>query len=121
VLPAADWLFGSGLIGLAGMVRRKQSNQGMSYMFTCPHCEKQTISPVRKAILSPGLLVTCGSCSGASSLRYPSWLMGMLPGSIAMVAAMFVSSESVEWSLNIIGVLLMIAIPLMFAPLHKES
>jgi len=47
--------------------------------------------------------------------------MGMLPGSIAMVAAMFVSSESVEWSLNIIGVLLMIAIPLMFAPLHKES
>jgi len=47
--------------------------------------------------------------------------MGMLPGSIAMVAAMFVSSESVEWLLNIIGVLLMIAIPLMFAPLHKES
>jgi len=90
-------------------------------MFTCPHCEKPGISPVRKAILSPGLLATCNSCSSSSSLRYPSWLMGMLPGSILMIAAMFVDSDSVEWSLNIIGVILMIIIPLLFAPLHKEN
>ena len=90
-------------------------------MISCPHCEKPGISPVRKAILGPGLLATCKSCNGASSLRYPSWLMGMLPGSILMVAAMFVESDSVEWSLNIIGVILMIIIPLLFTPLHKED
>jgi len=90
-------------------------------MFHCPHCEKPGISPVRKAILSPGLLATCKSCNGSSTLRYPSWLMGMLPGSILMIAAMFVGSDSVEWSLNIIGVILMIIIPLLFAPLHKEE
>lgn len=90
-------------------------------MFTCPHCEKQGISPVSKAILSPGLLATCNSCSGASSLRYPSWLMGMLPGSLLMIAAMFVDSESLEWSLNIVGVILMIMFPLLFTPLHKEN
>ena len=90
-------------------------------MISCPHCEKPGISPVRKAILSPGLLATCKSCNGTSSLRYPSWLMGMLPGSILMVAAMFVESDSVEWSLNIIGVILMIIIPLLFTPLHKED
>ena len=90
-------------------------------MFTCPHCEKPGISPLRKAILSPGILATCNSCSGTSSLRYPSWLMGMFPGSILMVASMFVESSSIEWSLNIMGVILMIVIPLMFAPLHKES
>lgn len=90
-------------------------------MFTCPHCEKPSISPVRKAILSPGLLATCNSCGGTSSLRYPSWLMGIFPGSILMIAAMFVDSASVEWSLNIIGVILMIAIPLMFTPLYKEN
>lgn len=90
-------------------------------MFHCPHCEKLGISPVRKAILSPGLLATCKSCSGSSTLRYPSWLMGMLPGSILMIAAMFVDSDSIEWSLNITGVILMIIIPLMFAPLHKEE
>ena len=90
-------------------------------MFTCPHCVKPGISPVRKAILSPGLLATCNSCSGLSSLRYPSWLMGMLPGSVLMIAAMFVDSESIEWSLNIIGVILMIIIPLLFSPLHKED
>ena len=90
-------------------------------MISCPHCEKPGISPVRKAILSPGLLATCKSCNGASSLRYPSWLMGMLPGSILMVVAMFVESDSVEWSLNIIGVILMIIIPLLFTPLHKED
>ena len=90
-------------------------------MFHCPHCEKPGISPVRKAILSPGLLATCKSCNGSSTLRYPSWLMGMLPGSILMIASMFVDSGSVEWSLNIIGIILMIIIPLLFAPLHKEE
>jgi hypothetical protein len=90
-------------------------------MFSCPHCKKPGVSPFRKAILSPGLLATCNSCSGTSSLRYPSWLMGMLPGSVLLVSAMFVESESVEWSLNIIGVMLMIIIPFLFTPLHKEE
>ena len=90
-------------------------------MFRCPHCEKPGISPVRKVILSPGLLATCNSCNATSTLRYASWLTGMIPGSIMMVAAMFVDSDSIEWSLNIIGVILMIVIPLLFAPLHKED
>jgi hypothetical protein len=90
-------------------------------MFKCPHCKKPGISPLRKVILSPGLLASCNSCSGSSSLRYPSWLMGMLPGSILMTAAMFVDSDSVEWSLNIIAVVLMVIIPLLYAPLHKED
>ena len=90
-------------------------------MFNCPHCEKPSISPLRKATLSPGLLATCKSCSGSSSIRYPSWLMAMLPGSVLMIAAMFVDSESAEWSLNIIGLVLMIIIPLLYTPLHKEN
>jgi len=90
-------------------------------MLHCPHCDKPGVSPVRKAILSPGLLAICKSCSGSSSVRYPSWLMAMLPGSILMIAAMFVDSESAEWSLNIIGLVLMIIIPLLFTPLHKEE
>ena len=76
---------------------------------------------MRKAILSPGLLATCKSCSGVSGLRYPSWLSAMLPGSVLMIAAMFMEADSVEWSLNIIGIILMIIIPLLFTPLHKEG
>ncbi len=90
-------------------------------MVNCPHCEKPGISPLRKAILSPGLLATCNSCGGSSSTHYPSWLTAMLPGSALMIAAMFVDTDSVEWSLNIIGLILMIIIPLIFAPLHKED
>jgi len=45
----------------------------------------------------------------------------MFPGSILMITAMIVDNDSVEWSLNIIGLILMIIIPLMFAPLHKED
>ena len=90
-------------------------------MFHCPHCEKLSISPLRKAILSPGLLATCNSCSGSSGIRYPSWLIAMLPGSVLMIAALFVDSDSVEWSLNIIGVILMIVIPFLFTPLHRED
>ena len=90
-------------------------------MFHCPHCEEPGISPLRKAILSPGLLATCNSCSGSSSIRYPSWLTAMLPGSVLMIAALFVGSDSTEWSLNIIGLILMIVIPLLFTPLHRED
>ena len=90
-------------------------------MFRCPYCEEPSISPLRKAILSPGLLATCNSCSGSSSIRYPSWLTAMLPGSVLMVAALFVDSKSLEWGLNIVGFTLMVVIPFLFAPLHKEN
>ena len=90
-------------------------------MISCPHCEKPGISPLRKAIMSPGLVASCKSCNGSSGLRYTSWLAAMLPGSVLMIAAMFVDTDSAEWSLNIIGLILMIIIPLMFAPLHKEE
>lgn len=90
-------------------------------MFRCPYCEKPGISPVRKAIMSPGLLATCLSCGESSTLRYTSWLIAMIPGSILMLIAMFVNSEAIEWSLNIIGIILMIVIPLLYAPLHKET
>ena len=90
-------------------------------MISCPHCEKPGISPLRKAILSPGLVASCNACSGTSGLRYPSWLTAMLPGSVLMIAAMFVDSELVAWSLSIFGLMLMIIIPFWFAPLHKEE
>jgi hypothetical protein len=45
----------------------------------------------------------------------------MLPGSVLMIAALFVGSDSVERSLNIIGVILMIVIPFLFTPLHRED
>ena len=90
-------------------------------MFHCPHCHKPGISPLRKAILSPGLLATCNACGGSSGIRYPSWLLAMLPGSVLMLAALFADSDAIEWSLNIIGVILMVAVPCLFTPLHKED
>jgi len=90
-------------------------------MFRCPHCEKPGVSPLRKAILSPGLLATCNACNGSSSIRYPSWLTAMLPGSVLMIAALIVDSESLEWSLNIVGFMLMVVIPFLFTPLRKEN
>jgi len=45
----------------------------------------------------------------------------MLPGTALMIAALFVDSETAEWSLNIVGLVLMIVIPFVFTPLHKEE
>jgi len=45
----------------------------------------------------------------------------MVPGTILMIAALFVGSVSVEWSLNIIGIILMIILPFLFTPLHIEE
>ena len=90
-------------------------------MFCCPHCGKPGISPLRKAIMSPGLLATCNTCGEPSGIRYPAWLVAMLPGSVLMIAALFVAAESLEWGLNIVGFILMVLIPFLFTPLHKES
>jgi hypothetical protein len=38
-----------------------------------------------------------------------------------MITALFVASESLEWSLNIAGFLLMIMIPFLFTPLRKQN
>jgi hypothetical protein len=89
-------------------------------MIHCPHCEKPGISPLRKAILSPGLQATCKSCGGLSGIRYSSWLIAMIPGSVLMIAALFVESVLIEWALSIIGIVLMVVIPWQFTPLHKE-
>jgi hypothetical protein len=89
-------------------------------MFNCPHCEKPGISPLRKAIMSPGLQATCKSCSGLSGMRYSSWLIAMLPGTVLMIAALFAEPGLVEWVLNITGVILMVVIPWLFAPLQVE-
>ena len=90
-------------------------------MFRCPHCNDKGISPLRKLILSPGFITNCSSCGSSSGIRYPSWLIALLPGSILMIAALFVESESAEWSLNIIGIILMIILPLLFTPLQIEE
>jgi hypothetical protein len=90
-------------------------------MFRCPRCEKPGISLLRKAILSPGQIANCASCSAALGLRYTSWITAMIPGTMLMVAAMFVDSDSAEWTLNGIGLMLMIILPLLFSPLHKED
>ncbi len=90
-------------------------------MFRCPHCDEKGIPLLRKLILSPGLIANCRSCDGSSGIRYPAWIFGILPGSILMIAALFVDSETVEWSLNIAGVLLMIILPFFFTPLHVEK
>ena len=90
-------------------------------MFRCPHCNKPEISPLRKLILSPGLKANCGSCGGLSEIRYPSWLIALLPSSILLIAALFVDSETAAWSLNIIGLFLMIIFPFFFTPLYIED
>jgi hypothetical protein len=90
-------------------------------MFNCPHCEKPGISPLRKVILSPGLLATCKSCGKPSGVQYSTWLAAMIPGSALMLAALLVSAESLEWTLNIVGFALMVVVPFLVTPLQKES
>jgi hypothetical protein len=45
----------------------------------------------------------------------------MLLGSVLMIAALFVASDSLERGLNIVGFTLMVVIPFVFTPLHKEN
>ncbi len=90
-------------------------------MFRCPHCDEKGIPPLRKLILSPGFTANCSSCGGAAGIGYPSWLIALIPGSVLMLAAFFVESETTEWTLNIVGIILMIIVPFLFSALRKEE
>jgi len=90
-------------------------------MFRCPYCENKGISSLRKLILGPGSTATCVSCGEPCGVGYLSWLIAILPGSILMIAAMFVDSETAEWSLNIAGLILMIILPFLFTSLHRAK
>ncbi len=89
-------------------------------MMRCPHCKEKGISVLRKMILSPGLLATCNECNQDSSVRYTSWLIAMIPGTILMIVALFMDVKSVEWILNIVGVILVLLVPLFYTPLFKS-
>ena len=45
----------------------------------------------------------------------------MLPGSILMLVTMFTSFELVALALNMFALIMIIIIPLWFAPFHKEE
>ena len=90
-------------------------------MIRCPHCEQPGIPPLRKAVMSPGLSAICTFCKKPSGIAYPSWLAAMIPGSVLMIAALFVQSERLEWIINIVGLLLMIVIPFLYTPLRKQQ
>lgn len=88
-------------------------------MFKCPHCNQSGIKPLRKAILSPGLLAKCGSCNSESTITYPAWLIAMIPGSILMLATLMADTGNLETPLNTVGFILMVVIPFFFVPLKK--
>ena len=90
-------------------------------MFKCAHCGEKTISPLRKLVLGPGMPASCKQCGELSGVTYPAWLTAMIPGSILMIAALFVESESLEFNLNVVGFLLMLAIPFLFLKMQKEE
>jgi len=45
----------------------------------------------------------------------------MLTGSVLMIAALFVASDSLEWGLKFVGFMPMEVVPFVFTPLHKEN
>jgi hypothetical protein len=106
---------------MEGVAGCKMLSAGVQAMLNCPHCGKPGISPLRKVILSPGLLATCKTCGKFSGIRYPSWLTAMIPGSVLMLGALLVSNQILQWTLNIVGFFMMIVVPFLFAPLRKES
>jgi len=88
-------------------------------MFKCPHCDKPEIKPLRKAILSPGLLAKCGACDGESTITYKAWLIAMIPGSILMLITLLMETGDWETFLNTVGFILMVVLPFLFVPLIK--
>jgi hypothetical protein len=90
-------------------------------MFNCPHCGKLAITVLKKAILGPGVPVTCQSCGKNLKITYPAWLKAALPGTAVMVAAWFIESKALMYGVSLVGLALMIGLHLIWVPLVKEQ
>lgn len=90
-------------------------------MFNCPHCGKPAITVFRKTILGPGVPVTCQSCGNYFKITYPAWLKAAIPGAAVMVGALFFDSKTLMYGVSLVGLVLMIALHLMWVPLVKEQ
>jgi hypothetical protein len=88
-------------------------------MYICPHCEKQGITILRKALLSPGMPAICKSCGKPISVTYRSWIKAALPGAAVMIGAVFLDSDLLMYGLSVIGFALMIWLHLLTVPLVK--
>jgi hypothetical protein len=99
----------------------KNTNQGWKEMYQCPHCGQPAISALRKTVLGPGVPVACQSCGKAIKITYPAWVKAAVPGALVMVAALFFESNLLVYGLSIAGLVLMIALHLLWVPLVKEE
>lgn len=90
-------------------------------MFQCPHCGKPAITALKKTVLGPGVPVACQSCGKSVKIAYPAWMKAALPGALVMVAALFFESDLLVYGLSTVGLALMIALHLWWAPLVKEE
>jgi hypothetical protein len=89
-------------------------------MYTCPHCEEQGITALRKVFLSPGMPATCKSCGEKIGVTYGSWIKAALPGAAVMIGALFIKSEVWMYGMSLLGFALMIGFHLLRVPLIKE-
>lgn len=90
-------------------------------MYQCPYCGKPAISALRKTVLGPGVPVTCQACGKTIKITYPAWMKATLPGVLVMVAALFFESNLFVYGLSTVGLVLMIALHLLWVPLVKEE
>ena len=90
-------------------------------MYQCPYCGKPAISALRKTVLGPGVPVACQACGKTIKITYPAWMKATLPGVLVMVAALFFESDLFVYGLSTVGLVLMIALHLLWVPLVKEE
>jgi hypothetical protein len=90
-------------------------------MYQCPHCGKPAISALKKSVLGPGAPVACRSCGKPIKITFPAWAKAATPGAIVMIAALFFDSNLMVYGLSAVGLVLMIGLHLLWAPLVKDQ
>lgn len=63
----------------------------------------------------------CTSCGELIAVTYPPVLIAIAPGAALMIAAEFVDHEALGWALSIGGMVVWLALHLIFVPLVKEQ
>lgn len=88
-------------------------------MYTCPHCNKQSISKFRKMFLGPSVPTICSFCGKKVGVPYTA-LLTVLPFIACVFLAYIVEDLIIQVLLCVIGFIAMTVSQMIYIPLEKR-
>jgi hypothetical protein len=89
-------------------------------MLLCPHCNRRSVTLLRRLAISPRLPGTCSSCGRKIGVPYIRSVISCLPIVVGLLGAISAPNHLYQIASVMLGVGLSVAIAVYLVPLEKR-